>query len=152
MRIATIALVSLVMAACATEAGEDQPTTTDGPTTSQGPTTTSGRQVVPPTTGAFEPVVGAVPEDRLEPLMADAAQKAGASIAAVAVIRAQQVVWSSTALDCPEPGMFYTQVLTNGYWVVLLAGDNEYDYRAAIDGEFRLCVGGAPPHDVLVDR
>jgi len=149
MRFGTIAIAAFLIAACATEAGDEQPSTSPDTTTGEG-TTSSG----PSTTahGAIPPVVGGVPEEKLEPLASGAAQQGGVPVDDVEVIRVQQVVWSSTALDCPEPGMFYSPALTNGYWVVLRAGGTEFDFRATIDGEFRRCVDGGPPYDVLVDR
>jgi hypothetical protein len=142
MRALIVALALLTAAACA-DADE---------ASSDSTSTTADRQVNVTTSQPFEPTVGMVPAEKLDPLIADAADRASAAVDSVVVIRAQQVVWSSPALDCPEPGVAYTQVLTNGYWVVLEAGDAEYDYRAEIEGEFRHCVGGAPPSDVLVDR
>lgn len=145
----------LLLASCATETAV--PTTTPQSdttvTTAASPPTTDSRQVIPGTTTTpFDPSVGAIPDEHLDALKADAATRAAVSVESVEVIRAQQVIWSSTSLDCPEPGQAYTQVLTSGYWVVLEAGGDEYDYRAEIEGEFRLCMSGAPPHDVLVDR
>jgi hypothetical protein len=142
MRPLILALAVLAAAACA-DADEASSDTTS---------TTIDRQVTVTTSAPFEPEVGMVPDEKLDPLVADAAERASVAVESVVVIRAQQVVWSSPALDCPEPGVSYTQVLTNGYWVVLEAGASEYDYRAEIEGEFRPCEGGAPPHDVLVDR
>jgi hypothetical protein len=148
MKPTVLLMTALLLAACGDVAdGEGSDTTTADQST-----TTSGRQVTPSTIPPFEPSVGSVPDEKLDPLVADAADRASVSAESVVVLRSQQVVWSSPALDCPEPGVSYTQVLTNGYWVVLQAGDAEYDYRAEIEGDFRLCVGGAPPSDVLVDR
>lgn len=143
MRPLILVLVVLTAAACA----DANDASTDATST-----TADDRQITATTGPAFEPAVGMVPAEKLDPLIADAAERASVGVESVTVVRAQQVVWSSPALDCPEPGVSYTQVLTNGYWVVLEAGGSEYDYRAEIEGEFRLCVGGAPPHDVLVDR
>jgi hypothetical protein len=155
MKSAAVLLTTLLVAACATEANDPTPTTSRSAADAGDETTsTTDRRVFPGTTstGAPESAVGGVPDEKLEFLREDAAQRTAVSVDSVEVIRAQQVVWSSTALDCPEPGMFYTQVLTSGYWVVLLAGGNEYDYRATIQGDFRPCVGGSAPYEVLADR
>jgi hypothetical protein len=61
------------------------------------------------------------------------------------VIRDQAVTWSDGSLGCPQPGVFYTQALVPGYWVVLQVGDQEYDYRASERGHFVLCEGGGLP-------
>ena len=73
----------------------------------------------------------------------------GVSIAEVSVDRAQAVTWSDGSLGCPEPGQMYTQALVDGYWVVLRAGGQEYDFRASQRGEVKLCPPGQgrPPID-----
>jgi len=38
--------------------------------------------------------------------------------------------------------MMYTQILVNGYWVVIEAAGQKYDFRAGSAGNFRLCPGG----------
>ena len=62
---------------------------------------------------------------------------------ALVVTRAESVTWNDGALGCPEPGMFYTQALVDGYWIVVEAGDQSLDYRAQGNGYFRLCAGRA---------
>jgi hypothetical protein len=87
------------------------------------------------------PVSGEVPEVLLKAIMADLAASLGIDPSTIEVIKAESVVWGDGSLGCPEPGMMYTEALVNGYWVVLLAGDREYDYRASQKGYFRLCEG-----------
>ena len=50
------------------------------------------------------------------------------------IARAQSVTWSDGSLGCPEPGMMYTQALVNGYWVVIQAADQNYDFRVGSGG------------------
>ena len=57
------------------------------------------------------------------------------------VARAEAVTWPDGSLGCPEPGMMYTQVLVDGYWVVIRAGDETYDFRGT-GTTFRLCPPG----------
>ena len=89
-------------------------------------------------------MIGEVPEAILADLVADAAERAGVDPAAVEVVQAEFVTWSDGSLGCPEPGMFYTQALVDGYHVILRAGDDELDYRLSTAGEVRLCEGGQP--------
>ena len=42
-------------------------------------------------------------------------------------------------LGCPVPGMSYTQVQTEGFKVVVEAGNTSYDFRGTGPGTFRLC-------------
>jgi hypothetical protein len=58
-------------------------------------------------------------------------------------------------LWAPEQDQAYIQVLIEGYWVVISAGDAMYDYRADGGGYFKLCGSGlsgsveVPPGGVL---
>ncbi len=58
------------------------------------------------------------------------------------MVRAESAVWNDGALGCPEPGMMYTQALVNGYWVVIDAAGQNYDFRVDSRGNFRLCGPG----------
>ena len=91
------------------------------------------------------PMTGEVPGDVLADLVADAAQRTDTEPDAVEVIQAEAVTWNDGSLGCPEPGMFYTQALVDGYHVILRAGDEELDYRVGAAGGFRVCEGGGRP-------
>ena len=58
------------------------------------------------------------------------------------IVRAESVVWNDGSLGCPEPGILYTQALVNGYWVVIDAAGQKYDFRVGSGGSFRLCPPG----------
>jgi len=132
----------------ATPAQEDEPTV-PLPTTT--PTTGAGGQgtALPPVHPVFpEPVptlepgtTGEVPEALLNAIVEDLVARTGADPASVEVVRAEAVVWSDGSLGCPQPEMMYTQVLVDGYWVVLKASGRDYDYRATQSGYFNLCEG-----------
>ena len=83
-----------------------------------------------------------VPQAILEPILADAAARAKVGREQLAVVRAESVVWGDGSLGCPEPGMEYAQVLVNGYWVVIEAAGQTYDFRVGRGGSFRLCPAG----------
>ncbi|MDW8325617.1 MAG: hypothetical protein RMK99_03535 [Anaerolineales bacterium] len=91
---------------------------------------------VPPTPA---PVVGELPATLRESIEADLEQRTGVSRSAFTYLRAEAIVWNDGSLGCPQPGMMYTQALVPGYWVVIRAGDAEFDYRAAESGYFILC-------------
>lgn len=86
-----------------------------------------------------EPLTGEVPAEILERIVEDAAERADADIGDVEIMTAEAVTWSDGSLDCPEPGMMYTQALVDGYHVILDAAGTELDYRVTTDGTFRLC-------------
>ena len=89
-------------------------------------------------------MIGEVPEAILDAILADAAQRSGVEADDIAVTRAESVTWSDGSLDCPEPGMSYTQALVDGYHVVLDADGEELDYRVTAAGSFVLCEAGRP--------
>ena len=98
------------------------------------------------------PVTGEAPAGLLEDIRADLAERSGAARDDMVVIRDQAVTWSDGSLGCPQPGVFYTQALVPGYWVVLQVGDQEYDYRASESGHFVLCEGGGLPFSQPQDQ
>jgi hypothetical protein len=132
---------ALALAACAAQSGtspSDASFSDAGrPTISAPPLAT-----VPP---SDEPVTGEVPDEILDAIIADAAERASVDPRGVEVIQAVAVTWSDGSLDCPEPGMAYTQALVDGYHVILRAGDEELDYRVTGQGGFRVCEGGGRP-------
>ena len=97
---------------------------------------------VPP---SDEPATGEVPSAIMADLIADAAERTGEEPDAIEVVQAAAVTWNDGSLGCPEPGMFYTQALVDGYHVILRAGDEELDYRVGAQGGFRLCEGSGRP-------
>ena len=78
----------------------------------------------------------------LEPILKEAAALAKVDRKQLVIVRAESVVWNDGSLGCPEPGMMYTQALVNGYWVVIDAAGEKYDFRVDSGGSFRLCPAG----------
>lgn len=93
------------------------------------------------------PELGQVPPEIYAQAAAEAAAVANVGLDQVSVVRAEAVTWNDGSLGCPEPGQLYTQVLTPGYWLVLRAGGQEFDFRASDRGGLKLCpIGqGRPP-------
>lgn len=87
------------------------------------------------------PLNSAVPDAVLQPILADLSRRLGVDSSTFVVTKAESVVWGDGSLGCPEPGMMYTQALVNGYWVIIDANGQSYDYRASQGGDFRLCTG-----------
>ena len=109
-----------------------------------------GTVPVPPTPPG---VVGEVPQDLIDLVTAEAAALAGVTVADVRVVRAEQVTWNDGSLGCPQPDVVYTQALVDGYWVVLEAGGESYDFRLGSAGGPLLCPAGQgrPPVDPGLD-
>ena len=83
-----------------------------------------------------------VPQAILEPILAEAAARAKVTREQLVIVRAEPVVWNDGSLGCPEPGKMYTQALVHGYWVVIEAAGQTYDFRVGGGGSFRLCPAG----------
>jgi hypothetical protein len=144
LRHLSLAVIFVLLAACSRTGSPTSSTALESETPSA-----SGRpaQSLPAvaTVGPSDPaVIGEVPEAILDSILADAAQRSGVEAADIAVTRAESVTWSDGSLDCPEPGMSYTQALVDGYHVVLDADGEELDYRVTASGSFVLCEGGRP--------
>lgn len=84
----------------------------------------------------------AIPKGILDPILREAASIAKIRPEQLVIVRAESVVWNDGSLGCPEPGMEYTQALVSGYWVVIAAAGQTYDFRVDRGGRFRLCPGG----------
>lgn len=92
-----------------------------------------------PTTEQRPPVTGEAPVEILEAVLQDLSKRLSVSSQQITVVQAMAVVWNDGALGCPKPGMMYTQVLVNGYWIILEVDGKKYDYRATDKGYFFLC-------------
>ena len=57
----------------------------------------------------------------------------------VQVVSVQAMDWPDTSLGCPQPGMFYAQVITLGYRIVLSAKGNQVEYHADKKGRVVTC-------------
>jgi len=85
-----------------------------------------------------------LPAAVLDPILADAAQRTGLPQNALEVALAEARTWPDGSLGCPQSGMAYTQVLVDGYQVIVQAGDRTLDYRGSGPGRFRLCEAVTP--------
>jgi len=95
------------------------------------------------------------PAASLEKIKADAAARANVTIESVQVISSERTAWNDGSLGCPQPGEFYTQMLTSGYRVRIAAGSEKLDYRLAESGFFRLCADASAldlPDPAAADR
>jgi hypothetical protein len=95
---------------------------------------------LPPLVPTSEPpVIGEIPADLMAKLTDDVQKRAGVAPESIVTLRAEAVTWNDGSLGCPQPGMFYTQALVDGYWVILQVGDVVYDYRTSGTAYFVLC-------------
>jgi len=103
------------------------------------------------------PIVGEVPDEILEKIITDLVERTNTEKQKIKVIRSESVTWNDGALGCPKPGMFYTQALVKGYWVILQINEISYDYRVSDSGYFTLCEGRGgipltPPGEISPEK
>jgi hypothetical protein len=55
----------------------------------------------------------------------------------VQLVDVQPYAWTDSSLDCPAPGQTYTAIQTNGYRIVVRAGDAEYIFHTDFDRVLR---------------
>jgi hypothetical protein len=122
------------------DATEPTETTTPPTTLSASPLTPTGAQTLPPPPPppGGDPAA-AVPPDLLEKVRADAAVRAGVEPSTIQVVSAQVQSWNDGSLGCPEPGMSYIQVMTEGYQIIVSAGGQTLDYRTSDRGAMKVC-------------
>ena len=66
----------------------------------------------------------------LEQAKADLAERLGVPVDDVTVVSSEEVTWPDSSLGCPQPGMMYAQVLTEGSRILLSAGGRTYEYHS----------------------
>lgn len=124
-----VPILAVLTLACSAASGTSGPAGTSG-LPSDGSSTGS----LPPAGGGEQP-----PADILDPVIADAAARAGVDASQVTVVSSTSVEWSDGSLGCPQPGMTYTQALVGGFQVILRAAGRDLDYRVRGPGRFKLC-------------
>lgn len=63
-------------------------------------------------------------------MVADLAEGRAIDVQQIRIATVEEVTWSDGSLGCPQPGMVYGQVVTDGMRVVLEADGVFYDYRS----------------------
>lgn len=80
-----------------------------------------------------------VPADVLDMLYEQVATQSAMSKAQIVTVRAETVTWRDGSLGCPQPNLAYSQALVDGYWVILRAGREEFDYRITKNRKYMRC-------------
>lgn len=92
--------------------------------------------------GETSPVQAKVPQQILEPILNKAVELANVVREQLVIVRAEPALWNDGSLGCAQPGNMYTQALVNGYWIIIKAPGQTYDFRADNRGNFILCPPG----------
>ncbi len=83
----------------------------------------------------------AVPKAIVTRLTKKVADESGVSVDDVVIERAEAATWGDSSMGCPQPNREYLQRIVQGYWLVLHAGGQEYDYRVDKNGGEQRCTG-----------
>lgn len=85
--------------------------------------------------------VNPVPTRIMQQIVDEVSRESGVERSDLEVVRAEQATWNDGALGCPQPNVEYTQMIVQGYWVIVRAGGEEFDYRVDDRGRFVRCTG-----------
>ncbi|PDW03149.1 hypothetical protein CJ255_10275 [Candidatus Viridilinea mediisalina] len=85
------------------------------------------------------PITSELPPEWLDAMIADLAAQQGVDPEQVSLAEVEFVTWPDGALGCPQEGMFYPQVLIDGFRAVLVADGVEYAYHGDLQGGFVYC-------------
>jgi hypothetical protein len=75
------------------------------------------------------------PDDVIAKVSDDLASRTGAE---VVIVSLEAVDWPDTSLGNPQGEMFYAQVITPGYKIVLASGGANYEYHTDLAGNYTL--------------
>ena len=76
------------------------------------------------------------PSNLVKQAQQDLATRLNIAIKEIELVSFEDVVWPDGSLGCPQPGMAYTQVMVEGYRIILKHGGQVYTYHGG---------GGSPP-------
>jgi len=118
---ATCALLSitLCLTACSTSTIDTQPTPL--------PATRAATPVTPEAAAAVDAA------------RQDAAAHLGVSPDQLNVAQVDAREWNDSSLGCPQEGMLYSQVITPGYFILIISGSRQLEYHTDTRANVKLC-------------
>lgn len=93
-----------------------------------------------------------VPPAVLARLYEEVERESGVSRDRIELVRAESATWNDGALGCPQPNQAYAQMIVQGWWVILRAGREEYDYRIDHNQRHRRCTGATKQPPIVYPR
>ncbi|MEX0763006.1 MAG: hypothetical protein WD333_11320 [Dehalococcoidia bacterium] len=139
LQIAVVAAIALAAAlvVLVNAIGDNDPPATGDPTPTPTVVTDPSATAVDPTSTAT-PGPTAAPSPTPTPTAPDVSGKAmallvsgkGISPGELSLVSYEPVDWPSAALGCPEPGVFYDDVIVPGWLVLIGHGDETYEFHA----------------------
>jgi hypothetical protein len=85
------------------------------------------------------------PSVLIESAKADLAQRLSVSATQIKAIETKEAVWPDASLGCPQPGITYAQIPTQGYIIMLEYAGDKFEYHASIRGAPLYCENPTPP-------
>ena len=79
------------------------------------------------------------PPTLIQMVVEDLASREGIAASNVELLSVESLDWPDGSLGCPVAGVSYIQVVTPGYRIILGVESESFDYRATVDGSFRIC-------------
>jgi hypothetical protein len=119
------------------------PNPSDGIPSPQGVPATESKGVVTQMNPSATPLASGL-ENLLNLVKADLAQRLSINVDQINVVESEPVEWSDSSLGCPQPDMFYLQVITPGYRIVLDVSGHKYEYHSNRDASFVYCENPDP--------
>jgi len=113
-----------------------------------------------PSEGDATPMIQPLPtpsnsdlQNLVEKAKEDLVQRFSVPLFQINLIEAVAVEWSDSSLGCPQPDMFYLQVITPGYRILLESNAQVYEYHSNRDTYVIYCENPSPPiPDASIDR
>ena len=117
--------LAILLAACSTMSEvEPTPGLSPLPTQATSPLPTRGTSPFP------TPGQSSGSDIALRAAIADLAAKRDIALGKIQVVSVEATDWPDTSLGCPQPGMFYAQVIVPGYKIVLSVDGRLVEYHA----------------------
>lgn len=69
----------------------------------------------------------------------DLSKRVSNTVDQIKTVAVEKKEWPDSSLGCPQPGYMYAQVITPGYWIILEANGEKYDYHTDLEGRVVLC-------------
>ena len=138
-----VLLAVMLLAACSLSPEVQLTPLAPQPVSTLSPLPTPGRSPLPTPNSDERPSAGAPITSEADAAtraaINDLAAKRQVAPEAVQVVSTSEVDWSDTSLGCPQPGMFYAQIIVQGYKIILSAGGQQVEYHADQRGRVVTC-------------
>ncbi len=145
---AVLSLACLIMLSCFSACLSTQPATSTQvntmapPVVQEMPTalpTPIVRTEVPGESGEQPEVMPVETPDPVEAAVEELSQTLGLDPASITVGETLPVQWTDSSLGCPDPDKVYLQVVTPGYLITLVVGENIYSVHTDLGGTAIVC-------------